>query len=216
MTGWARMNWIEVIGYVGSLLVAVSLSMQSVVRLRWINLVGAAFFALYGWLIGAMPILVVNGYIAVMDAYYLWQIHRQSDFFTLEPLSEIGDLFFLRFMRFHEKDIVSYFPQAFQDTFGPDDTWLLFRNMMPAGIFAIVPESEGKAVILMDYVIPAFRDFQFGRFIFEHKREYFRSRHIHTLEAWTSVPAHQTYLESLGFITTGTESARGRQYAKVL
>ncbi|HNW33368.1 MAG TPA: hypothetical protein PKM25_00410, partial [Candidatus Ozemobacteraceae bacterium] len=105
------MNGVETVGYLGSLLVAVSLSMQSVLRLRWINLVGAAFFSIYGGLIGAMPILLVNAYIAVMDAYYLWQIYRQSDFFTLEPLSEIGDLFFLRFMRFHEKDIVRFFPR---------------------------------------------------------------------------------------------------------
>ncbi|HOY65506.1 MAG TPA: hypothetical protein PLP29_01395 [Candidatus Ozemobacteraceae bacterium] len=210
------MNLNEIIGYAGSLLVAVSLSMQSVLRLRWINLVGAAIFALYGWLIGAMPILVVNGYIAVMDAYYLWQIYRQSDFFTLEPLSEIGDLFFLRFMRFHEKDIVSYFPRAFQDTFEPEDTWLLFRNMMPVGVFAIRPGRDGTAEILMDYVIPAYRDFQFGRFLFEHKRTYFRDRAIRTLEAWTAVPAHQGYLENLGFTAAGEEAARGRRYIKAL
>ncbi len=210
------MNGVETVGYLGSLLVAVSLSMQSVLRLRWINLVGAAFFSIYGGLIGAMPILLVNAYIAVMDAYYLWQIYRQSDFFTLEPLSEIGDLFFLRFMRFHEKDIVRFFPRAFQDRFEPDETWLLFRNLMPVGVFAIVPRGDGCAEILMDYVIPAYRDFQFGHFIFERKRGYFSDRKVHSLEAWTTIPAHQSYLEKLGFKPVEEDASRGRRYLKAL
>ena len=35
------MNWVEAVGYLGSLLVAVSLTMSSLVRLRWLNLAGA-------------------------------------------------------------------------------------------------------------------------------------------------------------------------------
>lgn len=210
------MNWIETIGYIASLLIAISLSMQSILRLRWINLIGAVFFSLYGWLIGAMPIFVVNGYIACMNTYFLWQIYRKSDFFTLEPLAEIGGLFFLRFMRFYDKDIISYFPRAFQDTFEPNETWLLFRNMMPVGIFAIAPKNDGTAEILIDYIIPAYRDFQFGKFIFEQKREYFKARKIHTLKAWTTIPIHQSYLESHGFTSTEEDVESGRLYIKTL
>ena len=54
------MNWIEWIGYAGSALVAVSLMMSAIVRLRLLNLAGALIFALYGALVGAMPVLLVN------------------------------------------------------------------------------------------------------------------------------------------------------------
>jgi len=65
------MDWIEGIGYLASLLVAVSLMMGSMVRLRLLNLVGALAFALYGWLIGSYPVLVVNLFIAGVNVFYL-------------------------------------------------------------------------------------------------------------------------------------------------
>ena len=48
--------WFEMVGYLGSVLVAVSLMMKSLWRLRIINLVGASFFTVYGLLIGALPV----------------------------------------------------------------------------------------------------------------------------------------------------------------
>ena len=47
---------LETFGYLASLLVAVSLMMRSIVRLRWINLTGAACFTAYGILIAAYPL----------------------------------------------------------------------------------------------------------------------------------------------------------------
>jgi uncharacterized membrane protein YqgA involved in biofilm formation len=45
-------HFYELIGYTGSLLVAISLSMKSLQRLRIVNMAGALFFILYGILIG--------------------------------------------------------------------------------------------------------------------------------------------------------------------
>ena len=50
MPSW--LAWTEIIGYAGSLLVAASLMMDSLVKLRWINLAGALAFAL---LFGLFP-----------------------------------------------------------------------------------------------------------------------------------------------------------------
>ncbi len=47
---------LELLGYTASLLIAVSLMMTSVLRLRVINLAGAAAFSAYGFLIGAVPV----------------------------------------------------------------------------------------------------------------------------------------------------------------
>ena len=78
----AMIDWIEIIGYAGSLLVAVSLMMSSLVRLRWINLGGALAFAVYGWLVGAYPVLAVNGFIVLVNVYYLWRMNRSG---TISP-----------------------------------------------------------------------------------------------------------------------------------
>ena len=54
-----------------------SLLMSSLWRLRVINLIGALAFTLYGVLIGAVPVAVVNILIAAIDVYYLRQMRRQ-------------------------------------------------------------------------------------------------------------------------------------------
>ena len=54
-------NWIlEFIGYAASVLIAVSLTMRSVLRLRIINLFGSSCFVAYGILIQAYPVDVMN------------------------------------------------------------------------------------------------------------------------------------------------------------
>ena len=59
----------EIVGYIGSALVAISLMMSNIWKLRWINLVGALFFVLYGLIVKVHPVVAVNAFIAVVDAY---------------------------------------------------------------------------------------------------------------------------------------------------
>lgn len=72
------MGWIEVVGHVGSVLVAVSLMMSNIKLLRWINLVGAATFSFYGYMIGASPVFLLNGFIAFVDIYYIIKMRREE------------------------------------------------------------------------------------------------------------------------------------------
>ena len=76
----------ELLGYSASVLVAISLMMQSVVKLRTINLIGAVLFTIYGLLIGAFPVAFLNGFIAVVNVYYLHQMAREG---TLRPTSDV-------------------------------------------------------------------------------------------------------------------------------
>ncbi|EAR08926.1 hypothetical protein [Reinekea blandensis] len=69
---------IELYGYFGSSLIAVSLMMSNIIPLRWINLVGAGMFASYGVIIQAWPVAALNGFIVLIDIYHLIKIYRQS------------------------------------------------------------------------------------------------------------------------------------------
>jgi hypothetical protein len=73
----------EIIGYVASVLVAISLTMRSVLKLRVINLFGAAVFTLYGLLIGAYPVAVMNLFIVLIDLYYLREFIASNGYFSL-------------------------------------------------------------------------------------------------------------------------------------
>ncbi|MEZ5149235.1 MAG: hypothetical protein R2759_19740 [Bacteroidales bacterium] len=49
-----ELSVLEWIGYMASGIIALSMTMSSIVKFRWINLVGAGTFATYGFLIGAI------------------------------------------------------------------------------------------------------------------------------------------------------------------
>jgi len=59
--------------------------MRSIVKFRWINLLGASTFSIYGFLIGALPIGILNGFIALIDIYFLYSTYSKKEVFqTLE------------------------------------------------------------------------------------------------------------------------------------
>ena len=63
----------ELIGYLASILIVISLAMSSVIRLRVVNLVGAVVFSIYGVLIGSLPVLLTNLVITGLDIFYLYR-----------------------------------------------------------------------------------------------------------------------------------------------
>ena len=83
------MNWIEIVGYTGSVLVAISLMMSNVWKLRWINLIGAATFSLYGLILGAYPVFGLNLFIVIIDAYYLILMAKKKDDFTFAEILNV-------------------------------------------------------------------------------------------------------------------------------
>ena len=72
------MNWVEWYGLAASVVIAYSLMLKDIVKLRWWNMLGAGMFASYGVLIDAMPVIVLNGFIAVVDAYYIIQMRKSA------------------------------------------------------------------------------------------------------------------------------------------
>src|SRR5689334_5703153 len=96
--------WLELVGYVASALIAISLMMSSIVRLRLINMFGAAVFATYGFLIYAYPVAALNGFIALINVYFLWRMWRAKAYFQLLKLRPDSD--YLRyFLEFYRRDI---------------------------------------------------------------------------------------------------------------
>lgn len=191
-------NQIELIGYIGSILVAISLMMKSLLRLRVINLFGALFFMSYGILLGAYPVAFLNGIIVCIDLYYLFQMWRQKDFFTFMEVKPTSD--YLRtFVNFYKDNISEIIPSY---TYHPEDSLLCFfilRNMVPAGLFIVKVKGE-EACVLLDYVIPNYRDFKVAQFIFTENGMFFAQRGIRRFISEGGNSFHRKYLERMGFI----------------
>ena len=61
----------EIIGYIASFFIAISLLSVNIVRLRILNLVGCAAFLAYAFFIRSVPIGVTNGFILLVNIYHL-------------------------------------------------------------------------------------------------------------------------------------------------
>ncbi len=195
-----KQQFFEILGYVGSLVVAISLSFSSIWKMRIYNFLGCLLFTIYGLCIGAIPLAIANGYIALLDAYHIINLLNDQSRFSLDELGNIGETYFKKFYNFYEDDIRAYFPDVTYMDLEKNETYIMFRDMIPVGIFSIIPNiKENKAEILMEYVIPKFRDAKFGAYLYNKKAYLFTDRKILTLEATSKVIAHQEYLKKVGF-----------------
>ena len=102
------MDYLQILGYTGSALVAISLMMSNIVRLRWINLFGASTFALYGLLIQAYPVFFLNGFITMVDIFYLIKISRKKDAFELIQIESHQSPFLKLFLQYHKNEITKF------------------------------------------------------------------------------------------------------------
>lgn len=188
----------EIIGYVASFLVAISLMMSSILKLRVINLFGSAAFTVYGLLIGAYPVAAVNLFIVFINLYYLRQILGSREYFTL--LEVRPDSEYLRcFLDFHEEEIRRFLPDFSGAPSQQDLVFFVLRDMVPAGLFMGEVREPGSLLVTLDFVIPQYRDFKIGKYLFSERAEFFRTRGIHEIVSAAGTPEHRDYLRRMGF-----------------
>ncbi len=187
----------EIIGYVASVLVAVSLMMSAIIKLRIVNMIGAFTFAIYGILIGSVPVAAMNGFIVLINIYFLIKLYRDKEFFQL--LNVGSDSKYLEeFIRFYREGILTYQPEFdFENEY--NFSLFVLRDMVPAGLILGNRDEQATLHIDLDFVIPNFRDFKIGEYLFGEKVGYFKSEGIKKIRASSGNDAHNAYLEKTGF-----------------
>ncbi len=195
----------EIIGYIASALIAISLMMSSIVRLRIINLIGAIFFTVYGILIQAYPIAVVNFFIILIDVYFLYELTNTTEYFKfLKMRPEASYLQY--FLNFHQKEIRKYLPDY---RFEPQEDQIIFfvlRNLVPAGLFIGEIDSAGILNVWLDFVIPGYRDLKVGRYLYQQK-EFFQNLGVKKIVSTAGSHKHERYLKRMGFSLCRSESS---------
>lgn len=187
------------VGYWASGLIVLSMMMSSIIKFRWINLVGALLFSIYGFLLGALPVGILNGIIVLVDAYYLWQIYRKTEVFEILEIKAKSD-YLRRFLAFHDERIQRYSPGF---SYQPDKNTLSFfilRNMAVAGLFIAQREQETILKVQLDLVLPEYKDFKNGQYVYFQLREQFMAAGYKTVIAEGNNKNYFRYLKKLGFV----------------
>jgi hypothetical protein len=188
----------ELIGYLASGLIVVSLLMNSILRLRVIGLFGATAFTLYGVLIDAYPIALANGVIILIHVFHLTRMLRErasEEYFEVLEVPATSPIL-RRFVDFHLDDIHRFQPD-FEGVRGDELALLILRDAIPAGAVLAEVDADGARVVL-DYVVPMHRDLRPGRFLWVES-DAFTSRGVRRVVTTAPTAEHARYLGSVGF-----------------
>jgi len=195
------MDFITLFGTAASVIIAISLTMKNLKTLRIVNFIGAIMFSVYGAFIGAMPVIIVNAIIAVIDIYFYIPLVKNKEKFDLILNSSETKLYSQLFIKHYKKDILRFFPDFSDHMLKDLNSAYILRDMVPA-LLLLFRDTDGENIeILMDYATPQFRDFKSSSYFFDYavhhlnidtsKKKYYKVR--------SAVEAHDKYLIRMGF-----------------
>ena len=199
------MNWVELVGYIASALVVLSFAMSSIVKIRSISLAGSAFYVAYGALIGSIPIMLANGMIVIFHVIALYkEFTRKNTTLGATPITPDAP-FLADFLHSHDADIAKSQPEW--ENRPSDTAFVLMREGLPAG--ALLGTREDDTLHLnLDYVLPAYRDSQLGKWIYGEKSSALRAHGIRRVTASPTTDVHRSYLKGVGFQADGDRLAK--------
>jgi len=188
-----------IIGYVASVLLALSLLVNNDLKFRWLNMFGCLSFIIYGILITAFPIILTNSILLLINAYYLIKTYSTKENFDLLEFTP-GDKIITKFLQFYSKDIESYFPAYKLSGNDNDIRFVTLRDMVIANIFVAELSAEGVAYVKINYTVPKYRDYKVGTFIFQKENSFLLGKGI-TKVVYNIVTnkEHAAFLKKMGF-----------------
>lgn len=189
----------ELVGYVASVLIAISVMNTNVLRLRVFNSAGAACFTVYGFLIQAWPVAGLNLFILGVNAVHLYRIFTAREYFKLLEVQP-DSAYLNHFLAHHLKDIRKYTPSFTYTPSGDQLTLFVLRNTVPAGLFIAELERPGELRVQLDYVTPDYRDLKVGEFLLNQQLDFFRERGVRRIISPGGSSKHVKYLKQMGFI----------------
>lgn len=195
------MDFITIFGTIASVIIAISLTMKNIKLLRIVNFVGAVLFAIYGYMIGALPVIIVNGIIALIDIYFYIPLIVNREKFDFIINNGETKYYSELFIKHYKKDILNFFPNFKEESLKELNSAYILRDMVPV-LLMLYRDTEGEDIeILMDYATPQFRDYKSSSYFFDYavhhldidtaEKKYFK---VHS-----AVPAHDKYLKKMGF-----------------
>ncbi len=186
---------IELMGYLGSILVVVSMLMTSVVKLRVVNTVGAGIFAVYALMIHSYPTALMNSCLVIINIYNLAKLMKSERQYTLID-GRMGNSLLLYILKNNEEDIKKYFPEFDLSLTNMDAIYIIFNDDSPAGILLGRKKGEETIEVILDYSTPVYRDCSVGAYLYSKLRE----KGIHKLICTEVSEKHEVYLQKMGFV----------------
>jgi GNAT superfamily N-acetyltransferase len=189
---------LEYIGYLASIIILVSLLMSSVKKLRWINLFGSLTFVVYGFMIKAYPIAILNIATVGINIYYIIRMANTKTYFKILEIDKKSK-YLEHFLLLHKNDLTNYCDVIDLDVDAANIKFYILRDIVPAGVFVGTRYDDHTLKIDLDYVSPPYRDFSIGKYLYSEQKAIFLEKGFNKLITYTKNPVHMNYLRKMGF-----------------
>lgn len=184
---------LELFGYLGSLLVIVSLMMSSVVKLRVFNTVGSLVSAIYALVIRSYPLALMNFCIILINIFNLVKLLGSAKHYDLVDGSQ-DQGYLSYFLNYYKEDIAGFFPESIEEM-PKEQAYIVCCDASPVGILTGTKGEDGVFTVGIDYAVPKFRDCSIGKFLYGQLGE----KGIKKIVCRQYGPKHEPYLKKMGF-----------------
>ncbi|MCL2316421.1 MAG: hypothetical protein FWC46_04950 [Actinomycetia bacterium] len=198
---------LEAFGWLGSAVLVFSVLQSRFLRFRVVNGVASAMLVAYNGLLGVWPAVAMNCVLVVIDVYFIVTLvgakrASKAFAFAIEPATgEAVGWFLAR----HGSDVAAFHP-GLAARLGEAGTQaaLIFHEDAAIGVAVFRRDGDGAAELLADYVIPSYRDYAPGVFVYSAAGPLAQAG---VSRAWMDAPGPGVtgYLTRLGF-----REAKGR------
>ena len=186
---------IEIFGYIGSVLVVVSMLMSSIIKLRVINLVGSVVSGIYALIVGAFPLVLMNACLIIINVYNLIKLLKTKQVYDLVD-ADADDALVKYFLNCNENDIKTFFPGFDKTDVCGKKAYVVYCEGTPAGVL-LGEENNGVMDVAIDYSTPAYRDCSVGAYLYSK----LPAKGINTLKfAQKESATHVEYMGKMGFV----------------
>lgn len=187
------------LGYLASLLLAVALIVNNDLKFRWYNALGCLVFMIYAIIIGAIPVLLTNTILLVINVVYLVKVYRKKENFDLLEF-EGQEKLIVKFLQFYKKDIDAYFPGVTPEMLKGKLNFVVIRDLVISNVFSATVHENGDAEVIINYTLQKYRDYKVGRFIFEKGKPYLLSKGVKRI-VYTKIhnKQHLDFIKVMGF-----------------
>ena len=186
---------LEIVGYIGSILVVVSMLMSSIVKLRVINTIGSVISGVYAIICGALPLALMNLCLIAINVYNLFLLLKTKQIYTMIS-SNVDDTSIKYFIKQHKEDIDTFFPEFHKSDLSGKESYLVCHNDTAAGLL-IGERRNGELYIDLDYTTPVYRDCSVGTYLYPQLASLGMQTLIFSHKASET---HIVYMHKMGFV----------------
>lgn len=191
-------SWQEWIGYLASVLVALSLLMSSVKRLRWINMLGSFVFAIYGLAIMSVPVLLMNTFLVFVNLWFLIKLKQSKNTLIHLKYEDWADALVRKFMCKNHKALKVHFPN-FDYLKSESQLFMIYSGFEIAGFISGLVRNNLLNIEAV-YIAPKYKDFNFPEKLLLENKLALRTFDAQNFRFNQTEECTLKYLKQYGFI----------------